>query len=77
MTTSQAFRTALHIPTLDPNAGEVVTAISAGDLYISNWKPASAGSAFPNPTKPDQFLVSGPGPEYLWTLIDTIDAGTF
>ena len=77
MGTSQAFRTALHIPTLDPDIGEVVTTLSSGDLYVTDWVAGAAGTAFPNPTKSEQMMVSGPGPNYLWTLIDTIDCGTF
>jgi hypothetical protein len=77
MSTTQAFRNALHVPYADPDVGEVVAAISAGDLYVSDWVPAGAGAAFPNPDKPNQFLVSGPAPDFIWTLIDGVDCGTF
>jgi hypothetical protein len=77
MSKTQALRNALHIPFADPNVGEVVTVLGAGDAYSTEWKPGAAGTAFPNPDKPEQLLVSGPGPGYLWTLIDGIDAGTF
>jgi hypothetical protein len=77
MSTTQAFRNALHVPFTDPNVGEVVTTLSAGDTYVTDWAPGAAGAGFPNPSKQNQMLVSGAFPNYLWELIDTIDAGTF
>jgi hypothetical protein len=77
MDTTQAFRTALHIPFSDPEAGMVVTTFSAGDKYVTDWAAGAAGSAFPSPTGPNQFLVTEPDFPYLWTIIDAIDCGTF
>jgi hypothetical protein len=75
--TSQAFRNALHLPFSDPEAGEVVTTLSAGEEYVTDWAPGAAGSAFPSPTGPNQFLVTEEAFPYLWRLVDTIDCGVF
>jgi hypothetical protein len=77
MATTQAFRNALHVPFADPGTGQVVTTLSAGDLYASGWANGAAGSAFPDATGPDQFLVTETAPPYLWKVVDTIDCGTF
>jgi hypothetical protein len=77
MSTTQAFRTALQIPLADPASGEVVTTLSAGDLYVTGWAAGAAGSAFPDATGPDQFLVTETAFPYLWKVVDMIDAGTF
>jgi hypothetical protein len=39
--TSQAFRTALHIPLTDPVSGNVVQIQVPGENYISEWSSAS------------------------------------
>lgn len=75
--TSQAFRTALHIPFSDPEAGMVVTTFSAGDKYVTDWATGAEGSAFPSPTGPNQFLVTEEAFPFLWRLVDGIDCGTF
>ena len=41
MGTSQAFRTALHIPVIDPGAAQVVSTTSGGDMYTSAWVTTS------------------------------------
>jgi hypothetical protein len=77
MATTQAFRNALHVPYADPATGQVVTTLTSGDAYVTNWAMGAAGSAFPDQTGPNQFLCTEPNSPYLWTIIDGIDAGTF
>ena len=77
MATTQAFRNALHVPYADPASGQVVTTLSAGDFYVTGWAAGAAGSAFPDPTGPNQFLVTDANPPYLWTIIDVIDCGVY
>jgi len=76
MGTTQAFRTALHIPFADPVVNQVVSTETPGDAYQTKWVNAAAGSAFPTPDAANLVLLSGPGPGYAWTLT-TLDAGTF
>ena len=75
MSTTQAFRNALHIPYADPGTGEVVTTQTAGDNYVTGWAAGAAGSAFPDQTGPNQFLCTDPVSPYLWTIINGIDCG--
>lgn len=76
MSTSQAFRVALHVPYADPTIGQVVGVITPGDQYASGWQAGAAGGAFPDPNAAGQILVSGPGPDFVWTL-SLLDAGTY
>jgi hypothetical protein len=78
MGTTQAFRTALHIPLADPGVGEVVTtAAPAGDLYPSYWGLGAAATGAPPATAQYQMIVSGPSPTFAWTAVDTLDCGTY
>lgn len=39
--TSQAFRTAMHVPLTDPNSGNVINIVVPGNDYVSGWSSAS------------------------------------
>jgi hypothetical protein len=76
MSTTQAFRNALHIPLSDPTVGQVVTTmVPAGDLYPTYWALGAAATSTPPATAEFQFLTSGPSPGFAWTVVDTIDCG--
>lgn len=77
MQTSQAFRTALQVPLVDPTLGQVVVTSSAGDQYGTTWQTSAAGSPLPVPNAQGQVLVSGAGPGFDWTASDILDAGTY
>lgn len=76
MSTTQAFRTALHIPFADPAANQVVSTITPGDAYQTGWAAGAAGGTFPTPDAQGQILISGAGPTFSWGL-SLVDAGTF
>jgi hypothetical protein len=77
MQTSQAFRTAIQIPLLDPVSGQVVVTSSSGDQYGTAWQTSAAGVPLPVPTAQGQVLVSGAGPTFDWVASDLLDCGTF
>jgi hypothetical protein len=78
MSTTQAFRNALHIPLTDPGIGEVVTTISpAGDLYPTYWAVGAAATSIPPASAQSQLIVSGPSPGFAWTAVNTLDCGTY
>jgi hypothetical protein len=77
MQTSQAFRTAIQIPLVDPVAGQVVATLTAGDQYQTVWQNSSAGTPLPVPTAQGQVLMAGPGPTFDWTTSGILDAGTY
>lgn len=77
MATTQAFRNALHIPYADPETGESVVTLSAGDLYTTAWAEAGGGGAFPSQTGPFQLLVTDSVAPYLWEVVDTLDCGEY
>ena len=74
MTTTQAFRTALHIPVLDPLVNQAVVTLGGGDDYPTGW--ISAGGQVPPAVSEGQVVVSGPGPLFAWVLTAP-DAGVF
>jgi hypothetical protein len=77
MSTTQAFRNALQIPLTDPATGElIIVQAPGGDLYSTYWGEGGGGGLTPA-TAQYQMLVSGPGPSYAWTVVDTIDCGTY
>jgi hypothetical protein len=47
MGTSQAFRTALHIPVTDPAPSNTVSTLSGGDMYVSGWTTTAGISDAP------------------------------
>lgn len=78
MSTTQAFRTALHIPLTDPATGElIIVQAPGGDLYPTYWGAGGGGGGITPATAQYQMLVSGPGPSYAWVAVDTVDAGTY
>ena len=73
---TQAFRLALHVPTLDPTQGEVVITETSGDLYQAKWAPVATGSPFPAGTKQGQLIMTGPSPNFDWGK-GMIDQGAY
>ncbi len=51
MTTTHAFRQALHIPWADPDANEIVAAVVPGAEYSTDWILAAGTPEAPNDTK--------------------------
>lgn len=68
--TSQAFRTALHIPLTDPSSGNVVQIQTPGENYISAW---SSASGLPEAPQDTEMYARKDG---TWVVV-RIDAGTF
>jgi hypothetical protein len=77
MSTTQAFRNALHIPLTDPATGElIIVQAPGGDLYPTLWGAGGGGGgSSPPATAQYQVLISGPGPSFAWVPSDTIDCG--
>jgi hypothetical protein len=66
MSTSQAFRIALHIPVIDPGPAEVVSTIAGGDMYTSGWVTTSGISEAP--TDGQQYGRQSAG----WTVVPEV-----
>jgi len=73
---TQAFRVALHIPTLDPTQGEAVLTETSGDLYKSKWAVIASGDPFPPKTKQGQVLQTGAAPGFDW-FAGMLDQGIY
>jgi hypothetical protein len=68
--TSQAFRTALHIPLTDPASGNTVQIQVPGENYISTWGDASG---LPEAPIDGEIYARKDG---SWVVV-RIDCGTF